>query len=129
MSRAALAVVLLLLTGCSAFMAGQRSVYRDPRVIQVGAERLTVEDHLGPPDLVVPLDDGGARAVYKLDPDAHPRWARNAAVMGHVVADVLTFGLWEIVGTPFELAAQDRLVTYLLYYGKDGRIERIETIR
>ncbi len=129
MSRAALALSLVLLTGCSAFMAGQRSTYRDARVIQVGAERAEVEDRLGPPDLVVPLDDGAARAVYKVDPHAHPRWARNAAVVGHLVADVLTFGLWEIVGTPLELAAQDRPVTYLVHYGKDGRIEKVETIR
>lgn len=56
---AGLLVVILLTTGCSAFMAGQRSVYRgDPNVIQVGADRAAVENTLGPPAMVVTLDDG-----------------------------------------------------------------------
>ena len=125
-----LLTVILLLEGCSAFMAGQRSVYRgDPKIIQVGVERTTIETTLGPPDLVVLLDAGRAKAVYKIDPDAHTRGARNAAVVGHVIADVLTLGLWEIVGTPLELSAQDKLVTYLIYYGADGKIKKVETVK
>jgi hypothetical protein len=110
-------------------MAGQRSVYRgDPKVIQVGVERTTIEATLGAPDLVVPLPDGRARAVYKLDPDAHTRGARNAAVAGHLIADILTLGLWEIIGTPIELAAQDKLTVYTIHYGGDGKVEQVETV-
>lgn len=70
-----------------------------------------------------------AKAVYKLDPDAPTRAARNAAVAGHIVADILTLGLWEIVGTPVEIAAQDKLTTYVIYYGKEGKIEKVETVK
>lgn len=125
-----LLIVSGLLAGCSAYMASQRSVYRgDPKVIQVGTERAAVEAALGPPELAVPLEDSRTKAVYKLDPDAHPRLARNAAIAGHVVADLLTWGLWEIVGTPLELAVRDKFVTYLVNYGPDGKIETFERIR
>ncbi len=122
--------LLLLSIGCSALMAGQRSTYKgDPAIIQVGAERSTIETTLGPPNMVVSLEEGGAKAVYKIDPDAHTLAGRNAAVAWHLVADVFTRGLWEIVGTPAELAAQDKFVTYLIYYGKDGKVERVEVVK
>lgn len=123
-------IILLLATGCSAFMAGQRSTYRgDPGVIQPGADRTAVESTLGAPDMMVSLDDGRAKAVYKIDPDAHTKVGRNAAVAWHAVADVFTLGLWEVVGTPLEMAAKDKFVTYIVYYGKDWKIERVETLK
>ncbi len=125
-----LVIIALLATGCSAFMAGQRSgVAGGPAVIQVGADRTAVEGTLGPPDIVVSLDDGRVKAVYKIDPDAHTRAARNSAVAWHIVADVFTLGLWEIIGTPAEMAARDQFVTYLIYYGKDGKIETVDTVK
>lgn len=111
-------------------MAGQRSTYKgDPNVIQVGADRMAVENTLGAPDMAVSLDDGRTKAVYKIDPDAHSQAGRNSAVAWHIIADVFTLGLWEIVGTPSEVAARDKFTTYLIYYSKEGKIERVETVK
>ncbi len=116
--------------GCSAFMAGQRSTYKgDPNVIQVGADRMAVENTLGAPAMAVSLDDGRTKVVYKIDPDAHSLAVRNSAIAWHVIADVLTLGLWEIVGVPFELAAKDKFTTYLIYYSNQGKIENVETVK
>ena len=75
----------------------------------------------------MPLDGGKQRVIYRMDPDAHTRGARNAAVAGHIVADVLTLGLWEIAGTPTELAAQDEMHSYIVTYNASGVIESVET--
>ncbi|MDP5370433.1 MAG: hypothetical protein NWR39_02530 [Pseudomonadota bacterium] len=96
-------------------MAGKRSTYKgDPKILTIGQTRMVVESTLGAPDMSSPLDGGKQRVIYRMDPDAHTRGARNAAVAGHIVADVLTLGLWEIAGTPTELAAQDEIMMHLV---------------
>lgn len=130
MKGIAIIVSALLATGCSAWMAGQRSVYKgDPVIIQVGADRMAIENALGPPDMAVSVDNGRTKVIYKVDPDAHSRAGRNAAVAWHIVADVFTLGLWEIVGTPTEMAAKDQFTTYLIYYSKEGKVEQVETVK
>ena len=46
-----------------------------------------------------------------------------------MAADILTFGLWEAVGTPLELGAQDRPVTWIVKYDAAGKIVEIETLK
>lgn len=73
--------------------------------------------------------DTGSKVVYRLDPAAHTRGARNAAVAGHIVADVLTLGLWEVVGTPAELAAQDEMQNFVITYNSSDVIESVEVFK
>lgn len=119
-----------VLSGCSAVMAGKRSTYKgDPKILTIGQTRMVVESTLGVPDMSSPLDGGKQRVIYRMDPDAHTRGARNAAVAGHIVADVLTLGLWEIAGTPAELAAQDEIHNYIVTYDASGVIESVEVLK
>ncbi|MES2252462.1 MAG: hypothetical protein V4482_02095 [Pseudomonadota bacterium] len=119
-----------VLNGCSAVMAGKRSTYKgDPKVLTTGQTRMTVESTLGAPDMSSPLEGGKRRVIYRMDPDAHSRGSRNAAVAGHVVADILTLGLWEIAGTPTELAAQDEMHNYIVTYDAAGVIESVEVFK
>ena len=125
-----LLLILTILPGCSVAMSASRSTYKgDPAMIQVGADRAVIESTFGSPNMTASMENGNTKAVYKIDPDAHREGARNAAVAGHVVADVLTLGLWEAVGTPMELAAQDRFTTYIILYGKDDKIKSVEVVK
>jgi PBP1b-binding outer membrane lipoprotein LpoB len=120
----------IVLNGCSAVMAGKRSTYRgDPKVLAVGQTRTVVEAELGAPDMSSPLEGNKQRVIYKMDPDAHTRGAKNAAVAGHIVADILTLGLWEVAGTPTELAAQDQIHNYIVIYNAAGIIESVEVLK
>jgi hypothetical protein len=121
---------LLALCGCSVAMSAKRSTYKgDPAIIQVGADRAVIESTFGSPDMTAAMGNGDTKVIYKIDPDAHRAVTRNAAVAGHVVADVLTLGLWEAVGTPMELAAQDRMTTYIVIYGPEGKAKSVETVK
>ncbi|HBM90998.1 MAG TPA: hypothetical protein DD400_03865 [Rhodospirillaceae bacterium] len=130
MKKITLVLCCLMLSGCAVAMSASRSASKgDTAIIQEGAERMFIEDTFGPPNMTSSLDDGKTKVIYKIDPDAHSTGARGAAVAEHLVADVLTLGLWEIVGTPLELAAQDEYTNYIIIYGKDNKIEKVETIR
>lgn len=119
-----------LLSGCAVAMSASRSKYQgDPSIIQVGADRAVIESTFGSPNMTASLNDGETKVIYKIDPNAHRAATRNAAVAGHVVADVLTLGLWEVVGKPLELAAQDKLTTYIIVYNADGKAKSVEVVK
>ena len=123
-------LLLLPLCGCAVAMSASRSTSKgDPAMMQVGADRAIIEESFGAPNMTASLDGGKTKVIDKIDPEAHSAGARNAAVAGHVVADVLTLGLWEVVGTPLELAAQDKYTNYVLIYGADNKVQTIETIK
>ena len=125
-----LLLVVALLSGCSVAMSASRSKYKgDPTMIQVGADRAVIESTFGSPNMTTSIGNGSTKAIYKIDPDAHREGTRNAAVAGHVVADVLTLGLWEAVGTPMEIAAQDKLTTYIVVYGANDKIKSVEVVK
>jgi hypothetical protein len=109
--------------------ASRSSAHGDPNIIQVGTDRMTIEGTLGAPNMMTSLDNGKSKAIYKIDPNAHSSGAKGAAVAGHLIMDVLTWGLWEVVGTPLEIAASDKLTTYLVYYGADNKVTQVETVK
>ena len=44
-------------------------------------------------------------------------------------ADLVTVFLWELVGTPYELAVRDRKVIYHLAYNPDGTLCSVKMIK
>lgn len=111
-------------------MAGKRSVSRgNAAVLTVGQTRQIVEAELGAPDMVSKIENGKTRVLYRMDPAAHSRGGRNAAVAGHVVADILTLGLWEVVATPVELSAQDEMHNFNVAYNSNDIIESVEVFK
>ncbi|HJR77560.1 MAG TPA: hypothetical protein VJ805_11320 [Nitrospiraceae bacterium] len=128
----AVCVVMICLSnsGCSVFMAANRSSYRgDVGVIHDGVSRSEVIAELGAPDSFSKSGTGGYDDRYTLDPDAHRAWLKTGTVLLHLGADVFTLGLWELVGTPYELAVQDKAVTYHLAYNPDGKLLTYEKMK
>jgi hypothetical protein len=125
-----MAIALFSLSGCAVAMSAKRSTYQgNPAIIQVGADRMQIENTFGSPNMTASLPNGESKVIYKIDPNAHRKVTRNSAVAGHVVADVLTFGLWEIIGTPLELAAQDDFTTYMIVYDRNNLIKSVDVVK
>ena len=127
---AALVAVLMMTSGCSVIMAASRSSYRgDVEVIKEGAPRAQVITELGQPDSYSKTETGGFDDRYVLDPDAHRTWVKVATAIGHLGADFFTLCLWEFIGTPYEIAVRDKVVTYHLQYSAEGKLTAIEKIK
>lgn len=129
-----LAGCLLLMSmatsGCSVLMAANRSSYRgDVNVIKEGVTRPEVIAELGQPDSISKMETGGYDDRYMLDPEAHRTWVKVGTVVLHLGADLVTAFLWELVGTPYELAVRDRTVIYHLAYNQDGKLATFEKIK
>ncbi len=116
-------ILLLILEGCSVGMAMSGKEEPNLGMVQVGASRGEVELTLGSSGKVVTLDDGNRMDVYEYEIGNKPSAGRAA---GHAVMDLLTLGLWEVVGTPIEAFQGDKRILHLIY-DKDDRVLKINT--
>lgn len=119
-------LVLVAVRGCSIYMRANRPVYRNVNVAQHGATRTAVVGELGLPERSE--ERNGKRIdTYRLDPEAGTKGTKMAVTSAHFIADAATLGLWEIVGTPLEMATKHDLVTYVITYSAEDRIESVQT--
>ena len=121
---AVIGILLLLVvsvSGCSVAMAlhGKRTpnisairrdMYRDEVVLQ-----------LGEPVKTMTKDDGGRIDIFEYQVGNDPSAGR---AVGHAVLDLLTWGAWEIVGTPVE-GVQGKTCTLTVEYDKDDKVTKV----
>lgn len=124
---APLLVVCLLSSSCSVLMVANREGYRgDINVIQLGVQRSAVIAELGQPDNFTMLENGGYDDRYTLDPDAHRGVTKFFTGLFYLAADIFTLALTELIFTPVEIAAKDKLKVYHLTYDNDGKLSHME---
>jgi hypothetical protein len=130
MQKSFLVAAVLLATlscgGCSVYMAASGS--KEPNLANVhrGASRSDIEVALGQPKSINPQQGGQTAAVYEYTVGDEPSKGR---AVGHGVMDVLTFGLWEVVGTPIEALNRGDKVKVNVLYDKDGNALDIQSTK
>jgi hypothetical protein len=112
----AVIAIVGLLSGCSVGMALSGKNTPDLGVVKQNATRGEVELQLGPPVQVTTLDSGHVVNMYEYEVGNDPSAGR---AVGHAAMDVLTFGVWEIVGTPIEGFQGDKRQVQIEYDGSD----------
>ena len=119
------AAVAGLLSGCSVGMALSGSQNPDLGAVRTGATRGEIELHLGSPVRSTLLDGGRRADVYQYEVGNEPSAGRAA---GHAAMDVLTLGIWEIVGTPIE-GVQGEKYTATIVYDESDRVVDLKTAK
>ena len=97
--------------------------------IRIGGDRDNIVQVIGAPYITTRNEDGTCKDVYKIVEDAPTKGEKTVAVVGHAAMDVVTLGLWEIAGTPLELATQKEATTFILYYGPDNKLKAYDAIK
>jgi hypothetical protein len=112
--------LMLVLTACSVGMA--TSGQEDPELsaVRSGAKIHEVERELGRPISTKTLENGDTENLYRYELGNEPSAGR--AVM-HGTMDVLTLGLWELVGTPVE-GSMGTEYEMTVTYGPDGEVKQ-----
>jgi hypothetical protein len=117
MGRSAVLIILLLaITGCSVGMAMSGKKNPNLGAVQVGSTRGEVELQLGPPYKTASLPNGLRSDMYEYEIGNEPSAGR---AIGHGVMDILTFGIWEVVGTPIEGVIGDKYDLNIIYNSDD----------
>ena len=83
---------------------------------RVGSSRGEVELQLGSPVSSVTTPEGKRVDMYEYELGNEPSAGR---AIGHGVMDVLTFGLWEVAGTPIEGFQGEKKRLTIRYDAKD----------
>lgn len=119
-----LILFVLLQQSCSVGMALSGNKQQDISTFYVGADRLFVHGRTGFPDSSIQDKDGKWIDTYLIISGDEPSTLR---AIGHSALDVVTLGLWEVIGTPIELAVgsedHDR---FEIFYDENDKIERLE---
>jgi hypothetical protein len=118
------ASLLFSLSGCSVFMAAQLPDKKNLEVFKPGVPRQVVLAEMGLPSGYE--NRKGIRSeVYKFKQGYSQPVKISRAVL-HGTADILTFGLWEAVGTPAELYFSPKDTMVLVTYNASDRVETVE---
>jgi hypothetical protein len=95
MNRISIILLSLLLGSCSVGMALHGKPDTDLSVLKTGEDRAVIRANLGNPESVTTNTDTFIACRGKE--------ASTGRAIGHGIMDVLTLGLWEVVGTPVEV--------------------------
>jgi hypothetical protein len=117
------AMLAALLSACSVGMAMSGKENPDLGAVKVGATRGEVEMHLGSPVKSTILTDGQRMDIYEYEIGNEPSAGR---AIGHGVMDVLTLGIWEVVGTPIE-GVQGETYSATITYAANDTVTDIKT--
>jgi hypothetical protein len=109
-----------LLSGCSVGMALSGSENPNLGAVRTGASRGEIELHLGSPIKSTLLEAGQRADVYAYEIGNEPSAGRAA---GHAAMDVLTLGIWEIVGTPIEGVQGEKYHATIVYDENDKVVD------
>lgn len=118
-----LAGSMVALSACSVGMAAAGKESPNLAVCQVGSDKTLIESEVGPPKTIESLADGSTSCTYEYEFGNEPSAGRAVLNAG---MDVVTFGLWEVVGTPAE-ALQGSKYEMVVVYGPDGKAKEIRT--
>lgn len=110
-------------TGCAVVMAARQPSKRDLSVLSVGSPRRLVLAEFGQP-LSTHTREGERVDVFSFT-QGYSKTAKAGRAFIHGAADVLTFGLWEVVGTPTEMVFDGTKRSFEVTYDADDQVKDV----
>jgi hypothetical protein len=115
----------VLLLGCSVFMAANQPEKKNLDVLEKGTPRDAVISELGRPTFTDDDPEGHyCHETYAFE-QGYSGLTKGGRATFHLLADVFTLGLWEIVGTPTELVLDGTEVDLEVLYDENDRVESV----
>ena len=114
----------LMQTGCSIYMAAFQPGVKNVELLKIGTPREELIAEFGEP--VVSGIDADGREYDKFSfTQGYSAGIKFSRAVLHAVADILTHGLWEVVGTPIEATFDGDEITYEVTYDRNDQIAQI----
>lgn len=111
-------ISLELVTGCSVYMAAKQPTLKDMSVFGIGTKRDIILAELGNP--VASGKDNDAKYDIFSFIQGYTAGSKAGRAFLHGTFDVLTLGLWEVLGTPIEsVASGDKVKLKVIYDSND----------
>ena len=124
-----LAVTLVFFcTGCSVFMAAKQPDAKDTSLFKVGTPRNLLLAEFGLPTASETRDDGKKYEIYAFT-QGYSAGAKAGRAVFHGTADVLTLGLWEVIGTPTEGVFNGDAMAYQVRYDDNSVVDQVVALK
>lgn len=119
--------MLLCSSGCSVFMAIDQPGKKNVDLFRVGTSRSVLLGEFGTP-AVSEMRSGRKYEIFKFV-QGYSTEAKAGRALVHGAADVATFGLWEVVGTPAEAIFSGDEMAYEVSYDQDNKVDEVTTLK
>lgn len=120
-------IVSMSLSSCAVVKATNQPGKKDLSVLNAHTPRSHVIAEIGRP-VNTQVRNGKRTDIYSFV-QGYTAGNKAARAIGHGVADVITFGLWEVAGTPLEGIANGRNVQVEVTYDKNEQVEKVNYIK
>ncbi|KQX03302.1 MULTISPECIES: hypothetical protein [Acinetobacter] len=121
LSKIILCAVISLNTGCAAVMATKQPTKKDLSIFNKGVDRSLIIAEIGAP-ITSEFKNGKRYEIYTFM-QGYSKANKISRAVWHGAADVVTFGLWEIIGTPTESAFNGKKTSYEMIFDADDHLE------
>ena len=124
--RYAFVVIIIFMFGqaCSVYMAANQPDEKDVSVFNVGTPRMHVIAEAGRPMYSEKNADGTLTDTFVFV-QGYSSGSKGGRAVFHTAADVLTLGLWEVIGTPVEMTADGTEVKVQVEYDANEKVQNI----
>ncbi len=114
--------IVLLMASCSVYMAATQPGKKAIELFRPGTPRVLLLAEFGAPAVSENNKEGFKREVYIFE-QGYSTGSKTARAVGHGVADLLTWGLWEAVGTPTEAVFDGNEMAYDVVYDEEENVK------
>lgn len=121
-------IAAIFCSGCSVFMAAKQPDKKNIELFKVGTPRSMLLAEFGLPTAAETRDDGKKYEIYSFT-QGYSTGAKAGRAVFHGAADVLTLGIWEVIGTPTEGAFDGDAMAYEVRYDTDNKIDQIVALK
>ncbi len=123
----ALLILLMSISGCSVFMAAKQPEKKDVSLLKEGTSRAMLISEFGAP-LISEYRDGKRFEIFKFT-QGYSTGAKAGRAFLHGAANVVTLGLWELVGTPTEITFSGDDMAFQVSYDENDMVDEIALIK
>ncbi len=125
LTESVLGLAILFLSGCSVGMAASGHKEMDTSIVFPGSNRAVIISKLGAPETSRKLEDGRRQDSYLIKEGNE---ASSGRAWAHAGLDLLSFGVWELVATPYELVQGEESYRLMITYSQDGTVEDVQKL-
>jgi hypothetical protein len=120
-------LILVITSGCAVFMAANQPDEKDVSLFRTGTPRNLLLAEFGMPAASEIRDDKRYDVFQFIQ--GYSTGAKVGRAAFHGVADVLTIGLWEIVGTPAEAIFDGDKMAYEVSYDDEDKVTNVLVLK
>ncbi|PSJ18162.1 hypothetical protein C7H79_04570 [Nitrosomonas supralitoralis] len=120
-------VWVVVVSGCSVFMAAKQPEKKDIELLKEGVTRTQLISEFGAP-VMSEYKDGKRFEIFKFI-QGYSTGTKAGRAFLHGAANVATLGLWELVGTPTEIAFSGNDMAFQVEYDENDVVNEITIIK